>query len=403
MSAGPRRLLLAALAAFALPAGAQVRVAPLTAPLSAAPAATPFSPLNPTVPALSAPSLAPALTAVPLLAPPSAPSTLKVPSAVPVPVAAAAPALTRAAAASAPGPRGTVSPAALTSFWDAAAPSDGPAPVRAGPDSDDGPATPLNAFWSGFPYEVEDSAVSLSAADDADAGSAAPFLVLKNREHAAALDRAVALARETAAGRRAFDAAEKVLSASGRAIPVQVKDLGRNWGEYDYLNDRLRLHERLFEKGREAELAGTLAHELTHVVQHAAGLPSNALELEIEAHLLDLELMEELGLEPRPHTFAAQISEALKKSPQAFIEVLQMAVPGSPFLGESSFAAIADQLEEDLESAEMIKGPRGEKLAAVIFQDLKTLRSKKGRAAYRAFSERVLADLARRSAAAAAR
>lgn len=394
MSAVPRRLLLAALAAFALPAGAQVRVAPITAPFSAAPAAMPLSSLNLTVPALSAPSLAPALTAVPLLAPPSAPSSRNAPS--------AAPALTRAAAASVPDPRGAVSPAALTSFWDAAAPSDGPAPVRAGADSDDGPATALNAFWSGFPYEVEDSASSLSAAD-ADAGTAAPFLVLRDRERAAALDRAVELARTTAAGRRALDAAEKALAAAGRTLPVQVKDLGRNWGEYDYLNDRLRLHARLFEKGHEAELAGTLAHELTHVAQHAAGLPSNALELEIEAHLLDLELMEELGLQPRPHTFAAQISDALKKSPKAFLEVLQMAVPGSPFLGESTPAAIIEQLEEDLESAEMIKGPRGEKLAAVIFQDLKTLRSKKGRAAYRAFSERVLAELARRSAAAAAR
>ena len=199
-------------------------------------------------------------------------------------------------------------------------------------------------------------------------------------------------------GRRAFAAAEAALD--GANLAVEVLDLGRNWGEFDYLDGRLRLDRKLFARGREADLAGTIAHELLHLAQHAQGLPSNALELEIEAHLLSLEMSDELGLKTPPRTFARQAQEALAESPEAFIALLQQAVPGSPFLGESSLAEIIDQLEENLDAYSEKKGPRSQKLAAVVAQDIATLKSKKGRAAYKEFSRRVLAELSRRSAAA---
>lgn len=286
--------------------------------------------------------------------------------------------------------------------------------LNAGPAAMDGPARghdelptegqrSSNSFWDGFESDefLAPSGVGTEGTTlDEESSSEAPWLSLKDKKYTAALEHAVALARSTKAGRYSFDLAEKALTARGESLPVMVRDLGRNWGEFDYLEGRMRLHKKLFEKGREAELAGTLAHELLHVAQHADGLPSNALELEIEAHLLDLALMDELGLAPTPNTFAAQAQAALKKSPAAFIELMQAAVPGSPFLGESSVADIIDQLEQDLDDAQSKRGERAEGLAGVIAQDLKTLRSKKGVAAYRAFSKRVLAELARRSAAA---
>src|SRR6185312_9630696 len=205
------------------------------------------------------------------------------------------------------------------------------------------------------------------------------------------------LARSTRAGRKAFAAAEQALD--GAQLPADVPDLGRNWGELDYLDGRLRLDKKLFAPGRDADLAGTLAHELMHVAQHAHGLPSNALELEIEAHLLDLAMMDELGLKTPPHTFARQAQEALAKSPKAFIELLKLAVPDSPFLGEQSLEEIVAQLEQELAGLSRKKKERSVKLAAVVAQDIKSLRSKKGRTAYQEFSKRVLAELTRRSAA----
>ena len=210
----------------------------------------------------------------------------------------------------------------------------------------------------------------------------------------------MAIARSTRAGRRALDAAERTLAAEGRALPVLVLDLGRNHGEYDYLQKNMRLHSALFRKGREAELAGTIVHELTHVVQHGQGVPSNALEMEIEAHLQDLEMLAELGVTPRKGTFARQSLELLAQGPDKFIELLQAAVPGSPFLGESSLAEIEEQLEEDLAAQRRLakRSKTAAGLVAVIERDLARIRSAEGASAYRAFSKRVLALLHRRAA-----
>lgn len=372
----------------ARPAGAQVRVEPFTPRLSPAPA------VNIALSTLPSALIAPSLIApVPLFAP--ALSILSAPVPAAIAVSPAAP-----AAAAADGP---IRPAndALAHAAKAAAPNgDVELPLRS-----------LNAFWDGLASAASDDeplfapppsaavlAPEAAGASSAKAAFSAPWLALEDRKFAAALDAAVKLARSTRAGRKALAAAETALD--GASLPVDVLDLGRNYGEFDYLDGRLRLDRKLFNPGREAELAGTLAHELVHVAQHARGLLSNALELEIEAHLLDLALMEELGLTAPPHTFARQAQEALAKSPEAFIELIQAAVPGSPFLGESDFEDIVEQLEQDLDGLSRKKSERAAKLAAVVESDLKALRSQKGRAAYREFSKRVLAELSRRSAAA---
>ena len=274
------------------------------------------------------------------------------------------------------------------------------------------PSASLNLFWDGVPVPVSFVDVQLadvpSAAlplagilDDApQAERSAPWLALDDPKAAAALDRAVDLARTTRAGRKALDEAEKVLAEQGRDLPVLVEALGRNFGEYDYVAKNMRLHEALFKPGREADLAGTIVHELTHVVQHSLGVPSNALEMELEAHLQDLKMLEELGLEPPPHTFARQAYDALRQGPKAFIAVIQAAVPGTVFLSESSWEDIEEQMEQDLEDqnkrAQRSKAAAG--LARAIEADMDLLRTAEGKASYKAFSKRVLALLKRRAA-----
>ena len=179
---------------------------------------------------------------------------------------------------------------------------------------------------------------------------------------------------------------------------MSVADLGRNYGEYDYIAKTMSLHKDLFRKGREADLAGTVIHELTHVVQHTQGVPSNALEMEIEAHLQDLEMLQELGLKPRPHTFASQLHDALRKGPKEFIALLQLAVPGTVFLGDSSLEDIEEQLESDLDDQNGKRSKAAGGLARAIEADLDLLRTPSGRASYKAFSKRVLALLKKRAA-----
>lgn len=261
----------------------------------------------------------------------------------------------------------------------------------------------LNNFWDGVPSApglVEPLAVSYAgfADEPLEADRLAPWLDSGDPKTDAALDRAVALARTTRAGRRALDEAERVLAEQGRSLPVKVLPLGRNYGEYDYVEKNMRLHKALFQEGREADLAGTIVHELTHVAQHSLGIPSNALEMEIEAHLTDLAMLQELGLEPPPSTFARQLSRALAQSPANFIALIQAAVPGTVFLGDSSFDDIDEQLESDLDEHSSRKSKAAAGLVKAIERDLDLLRTSEGRASYKSFSRRVLALLRRRSA-----
>lgn len=261
----------------------------------------------------------------------------------------------------------------------------------------------LNTFWDGVPSAapafLEPSVVPYAgfADDPLEQDRLAPWLDSGDPKTDLALDRAVALARTTRAGRRALDEAERILNEQGRTLPVKVLALGRNHGEYDYVEKTMRLHKALFQEGREADLAGTIVHELTHVAQHSLGVPSNALEMEIEAHLTDLAMLRELGLEPPPNTFARQLSRALAEGPAQFIALIQAAVPGTVFLGDSSFDEIDEQLESDLDEQNARKSKSAAGLARTIERDLDLLRTKEGRASYKAFSRRVLALLRRRA------
>ncbi len=268
------------------------------------------------------------------------------------------------------------------------------------------PAVPLrslNSFWDGFrldlPEDVE-PVQALAAQADGSIGEErlAPWLATDDPKTAAAIDAAIELAMTTKAGRRAVSEAEAVLSEN--PLPVVAGALGRNFGEYDFVLRRMRLHRALFAPGREADLAGTIVHELTHVAQHAVGVPSNALEMEIEAHLQDLEFLRELGLEPPPNTFARQAYEALRESPRAFVKLIQSAVPATVYLGDTPMDDIVEQLESDLEEQNEKKTKTAAGIAKAIEQDLILLSTEEGRASYRAFSRRVGALLRRRHAAA---
>lgn len=210
---------------------------------------------------------------------------------------------------------------------------------------------------------------------------------------AEALDQAAELANQTKVGRRILWEAAKLLRDT--RLPVDVLDLGRNHGEYDYLDKRLRLHRKLMRPDSRAQLAATLIHELRHVLQHAQGIPAEALEMEIEAHLDDLAFMRELGVAPPPKTFARQSAEALKKGAEEFVTLLEAALGERPRLAAMTWEKIETELLEQLKQAKRGKSERKKKLVAAIERDLELIRSKEGRAAYRAFSQRVEARLKR--------
>ncbi len=227
------------------------------------------------------------------------------------------------------------------------------------------------------------------------------WLDISDERVAAALDAAGELAGQTKVGRRVLEEAAKLLGSM--PLAVDVLDLGKNHGEYDYLDRRLRLNRKLLRPEARAQLAATLVHELRHVIQHTQGVPAEAIEMEIEAHLDDLALMRELGFEPPPKTFARQLAEALKEGPERFVEILGWALPERPRLAAMTYERIEEDLLVQLKHAKRGRSERKRKLVRAIERDLELIRSRDGRASYRAFSRRVEARLRREAEAAKTR
>lgn len=308
------------------------------------------------------PRLTPSVSSLPRLPIPLARTVALTPAGTPTLTATLSPSL-------------TLSPAGLPSL---------PAPAPYAPDFvAPAPAGPLSVDFDGSGSRADEPVSPSDLSSYLDVGA----------EHAEALDQAAELAGQTKVGRRILWEAAKLLRDA--RLPVDVLDLGRNHGEYDYLDKRLRLHRKLMRPESRAQLAATLIHELRHVLQHAEGVPAEALEMEIEAHLDDLAFMRELGVAPPPKTFARQSAEALKKGAEDFVTLLEAALGERPRLAAMTWEKIEADLLEQLKQAKRGKSERKKKLVAAIERDLELIRSKEGRAAYRAFSQRVEARLRR--------
>jgi hypothetical protein len=279
----------------------------------------------------------------------------------------------------------TLSPSLTPLLTPGAPPALPPSAVPSAPDFvAPAPAGPLAVDFDGS-GERSDEPVSPSELSS--------WLDIGDGASAASLDAAAEPANQTKVGRRILWEAAKLLRDA--RLPVDVLDLGRNHGEYDYLEKRLRLHRKLLKPENRAQLAATLIHELRHVLQHAEGVPAEALEMEIEAHLDDLAFMRELGVEPPPKTFARQSAEALKKGAEEFVTLLEAALGERPRLASMTWERIEADLLEQLKQAKRGRSERKKKLVAAIERDLELVRSREGRAAYRAFSQRVEARLRR--------
>lgn len=212
----------------------------------------------------------------------------------------------------------------------------------------------------------------------------APFVVVRRAVDAALLDAAMAQARKSATGRRVLKQAEAALG--GRPVPLQVRDLGGNLGEYDYMAGVLRLDRALLASDLK-QAAATLIHEIVHVLQHQEGVPAEALELELEAHIVSMAVSRELGI--ALNSFEAAAAKALAKGPRAYADWMAGQLPGKVRLLDSDLRRAREQLADevdDLENAARVSAKR----LSWARRDLSLLKSRKGRDAYQAFADRVL-------------
>ncbi len=152
-------------------------------------------------------------------------------------------------------------------------------------------------------------------------------------------------ASRSAAARRVLARVEAMAVKRGRPVTVVVQRI-TNLGTYDFDTEVVTL-SLVHRKLPLIEVAPTLVHELLHVVQKSEGVPSDALELELDAYLTDWRVMTELGIPIRPRSFEGKGLEQFKKSFPDFVRWLGKEYKGNiPLIGSNLKAYLA-QLENN--------------------------------------------------------
>jgi len=226
--------------------------------------------------------------------------------------------------------------------------------------------------------------------------------VVKPRQAATVAD-VVRTAWESPTARGVLRAAEKLAKRSGARVPVVLRPLGNNYGEYDYV-DRILYINRDLAASDIKEAAATLVHELVHVLQHTRNIPGESLEMELEAHVITLRVLDELGVAERDRGgFSIAAAKSLRESPEAYVKWMAGQLPGKVLLAGADFDQLADDLEAEAdelqERIDRLKSPaakaRAEAQLAAVHRDLDIVRSPDGQKRCRAFAQhvkRILAD-----------
>lgn len=137
----------------------------------------------------------------------------------------------------------------------------------------------------------------LNRASDTKPPAAGPprYLSIADPAHGRWLGEVVRAAWTSRTGRRVLSQVARLSNQRGRPISVFLTDLRANNGEYVYDWDMIQLGQHYLKKDP-VEAAPTLVHELLHVVQKSLVLPTDAIEMELEAYMVTFDVMRELGV-----------------------------------------------------------------------------------------------------------
>lgn len=256
------------------------------------------------------------------------------------------------------------------------------------------------------------------------------YLSIADAEHGRWLADVTRVAWGSRTARRVLAQAEQLARSRGRPITVLVSELRANNGEYVYDWDMVRIGEHYLKKDP-IDAAPTLVHELLHVVQKAQLLPTDALEMELEAIMVTLEVMRELGVPFERASFYKRAYDKFKGPLPEFIDWLAKEYDTniplvrsrlSSYVAElerrrektrrrierwdrkiKAAAAAAAEMERTSQDARAIEVFRNDALAklqaprndeqgnlAWLERDLQMLSTPEGRRRYRAYARRVM-------------
>lgn len=216
-----------------------------------------------------------------------------------------------------------------------------------------------------------------------------------------AADRAlIGAAIEAAKGSRsAREVLRRVAAARRRPARVVVRPLRGPLAQYDYLRDVIELDSR-YRRGDPRQAGATLVHELLHILQHGAGVPSEALEMELEAHLVTIDVLIQLGLGDRMDPFSIAARRKLAESPSAYVEWMAGQMPGKTRLLGKDFDEVEGDLQDEVDAldrrAVRSKDPLVGLKVGWAQADLALIESDAGKLSYQAFTRKVWALIRRR-------
>ncbi len=260
-------------------------------------------------------------------------------------------------------------------------------PAPGAPD----PAITLQTFWTG----------QLSA------GAPGDFLETPKARQAATVAEVVAAAWESPTAREVLRKAERLARQSGERVPVVLRPLGNNYGEYDYIDRVLYLNSEVAARDIK-EAAATLVHELVHVLQHTRNIPAESLEMELEAHVITLKVLDELGVARKDRGgFSNAAERELRKGPDAYAAWMSSQLPDKILLAGADFDELAGEMEQEIdelqERLDRLKSPkalaRAKAQLAAAERDLAIIRSPAGQKRCKDFAahvKRIVSEFTRR-------
>ncbi|UPT74190.1 MAG: hypothetical protein M0D55_20650 [Elusimicrobiota bacterium] len=176
-----------------------------------------------------------------------------------------------------------------------------------------------------------------------------PYLSVANPADAVMLARVVNAAQASPTAVAVLAEAAKAAEQRGRPVVVEVVKMAES-GTWNIDWGILSLRRKDLSRDPRANVA-TLIHELRHMLQAQADIPSDLLEAELDAYVVDFRVDRELGQKPtRPYDKRA--AAAFKQGLEPFMEFLRKEYPEDAAMWRTRSLAYRFRLEKQLFQAE---------------------------------------------------
>jgi len=141
----------------------------------------------------------------------------------------------------------------------------------------------------------------------------------------------------------------RAAEARGRPVVVEILKM-KEAGTYNLDWGVLSLRRKdMSDSAREN--VSTVIHELEHLLQTQKNVPSDLLETELEAYVVDFRVQRELGVQPKPGSYDEKAQITFRSGLEPFMEYLRGQYPEDAQLHKTRSKAYEARLRRGLEGS----------------------------------------------------